>query len=113
MGIGNDTGCNDAEGAFWLALMNPRNGFVDWALERPWVRKVAARLPLAWFAGAAPRYGFVLGLDAEGNVIRNLQDPTGAYAGISSVVRRDGYLYLGSLLEIAVGRWSPSSGDRP
>jgi sugar lactone lactonase YvrE len=95
----------DEEGMFWLALMNPRNGFIDWASDRPWVRKVAARLPLAWFSGAAPRYGFVLGLDADGNVVHNLQDPSGKhYAGISSVVHRGDVLYLGSLLENAVGR---------
>jgi len=95
----------DGEDTFWLALMNPRNGFIDWALERPWIRKVAARLPLTWFAGAAPRYGFVLGLDADGNVIRNLQDPSGNhYAGVSCVVQRQGVLYLGSLLESAIGR---------
>ena len=94
----------DEYGVFWLALMSPRNGFIDWALERPWIRRVAARLPLAWFAGAAPRYGFVLGLDVDGNVIYNLQDPTGRhYAGISCVVRKGGSLYFGSLLESAVG----------
>ena len=97
----------DEDGTFWLALMNPRNGFIDWALEHPRIRKVAARLPLAWFAGAAPRYGFVLGLDADGNVIHNLQDPSGDhYAGISSVIRKDGALYFGSLLESAIGRLS-------
>ena len=95
----------DTDGTFWLALMNPRNEFIDWSLERPWVRKVAARLPLAWFAGAAPRYGFVLGLDPSGNVLHNLQDPSGDYyGGISSVVRHGDTLYFGSLLEDAVGR---------
>ena len=94
----------DKEGVFWLALMNPRNGFIDWALQRPWIRKVAARLPLAWFAGAAPRYGFVLGLDTAGRVVHNLQDPSGrTYSGISSVVRHGDALYFGSLLEDAVG----------
>ena len=94
----------DEDGIFWLALMNPRNGFIDWALERPWIRKVAARLPLGWFAGAAPRYGFVVGLDVGGNVVHNLQDPLGRhYAGISSVVRHGDMLYFGSLLENAVG----------
>jgi len=103
-GFPDGISCEGA-GMFWLALMNPRNGFIDWALERPWIRKVAARLPLAWFAGAAPRYGFVLGLDADGNVTHNLQDPSGDhYAGISCVVQRGRTLYLGSLLEDAIGR---------
>ncbi len=92
------------DGVFWLALMNPRNGFIDWALERPWIRKIAARLPLAAFASAAPRYGFVLGLDADGNVIHNLQDPSGRhYAGISCVIHHGDFLYFGSLLEDAIG----------
>jgi sugar lactone lactonase YvrE len=103
-GFPDGVSCDD-EGVFWLALMNPRNGFIDWALERPWVRKVAARLPLAAFAGAAPRYGFVLALDADGNVVHNLQDPSGeGFAGISSVVRHEDTLYFGSLLESAIGR---------
>jgi len=84
--------------------MNPRNGFIDWALERPWIRKVAARLPLAAFASAAPRYGFVVGLDADGSVIHNLQDPSGDhYAGISCVIHHGDLLYFGSLLEDDVG----------
>jgi len=94
----------DEDGIFWLALMNPRNGFIDWALERPWVRKVAARLPLAAFASAAPRYGFVLGLDEGGTVIHNLQDPSGDhYAGISCVIHEGDFLFFGSLLEDAIG----------
>lgn len=97
----------DEMGTFWLALVNPRNAFVDWMLEHPSFRKVVARLPLAWFAGAAPRYGFVLGLDATGNVLHALQDPSGrTYAGISCVVRSDDKLYFGSLLEDAIGRLS-------
>jgi len=103
-GFPDGISCDD-EGTFWLALMNPRNGFIDWSLEHPWIRRVAARLPLAWFAGVAPRYGFVLGLDADGNVVHNLQDPSGNhYAGISCVIQRGDVLYLGSLLESAVGR---------
>jgi len=95
----------DEEGTFWLALMNPRNGFIDASLARPWMRKIAARLPLDWFAGVAPRYGFVLGLDVNGNVVHNLQDPSGDhYAGVSSVIHDGDSLYLGSLLEDAIGR---------
>jgi len=94
----------DDEGLFWVALMTPRSGFVDWALERPWIRTIAARLPLTLFAGATPRYGFVLALDAAGNVVHNLQDPSGqSYAGISCVVRNGDHLFFGSLLENDVG----------
>ena len=49
------------------------------------------------------RYGFVVGFDEEtGAVTHNLQDPTGAYAPITSAREHDGHLWLGSLTEPAV-----------
>jgi len=51
-----------------------------------------------------PKYGFVLGLDGDGRVAHNLQDPSGSYASITSVQEHDGVLYLGSLSENSVGR---------
>jgi hypothetical protein len=43
-------------------------------------------------------------LDADANVVHNLQDPTGRhYTGISCVVHKGDRLYLGSLLEDVVG----------
>ncbi len=103
-GFPDGISCDD-DGTFWLALMNPRNPFIDWSLDHhPWIRRVAARLPLAWFSGAAARYGFVLTLDADANVVASLQDPSGRYyAGISCVVHHGDRLYFGSLLEDSVG----------
>ena len=52
-----------------------------------------------------PRYGFVLGLDVNGRVVENLQDPTGMYYDtITSVQEHDGMLYLGSVAQDAIGR---------
>ena len=39
-----------------------------------------------------------------GGIAHNLQDPSGAFAVITSVQEYDGMLYLGSLLEEAFGR---------
>ena len=94
---------SDGKGIFWLALLFPRYALVDYLWQRPFLRKVVARLPQGLLS-SAPRYGFVLGLDVEGRVIHNLQDPAGTYAGISSVTEHEGMLYLGSLTEDAVGR---------
>jgi hypothetical protein len=46
----------------------------------------------------------VLGLDRNGRVVHNLQDPEGGFAQISSVERHADQLYFGSLVEDAVGR---------
>jgi hypothetical protein len=67
------------------------------------LRKTLLRLPAA-LQPAPERYPFVLGLDAEGRVAQNLQDPDGHFAQISSVQEHAGFLYFGSLGENAVGR---------
>lgn len=53
---------------------------------------------------APENYGFVLGLDSQGRVGRNLQDPSGAYAQVSSEVERGGFLCLGSIADDEIGR---------
>lgn len=96
---------------FWLALVTPRNPLLDKLLPRPFLRKVVLRLP-EFIQPAPQRYGFVLGLNRDGEVIANLQDPTGqAFALISNVLEYQGQLYLGSIGEDAVGRISiPEQG---
>jgi sugar lactone lactonase YvrE len=89
---------------FWLALVTPRNPLLDKLLSRPFLRKVILRLP-EFLQPAPQRYGFVLGLDRNGAVVANLQDPSGkAYAVISNVLEHQGKLYFGSIGEDAVGR---------
>jgi sugar lactone lactonase YvrE len=89
---------------FWLALVTPRDPVLDRLLPHPFLRKVVARLPK--LAQPAPkRYSFVLGLDLNGRVVANLQDPgKDCYAEIANVVERDGMLYFGSIGEASIGR---------
>ena len=52
-----------------------------------------------------PRHGLVLGLNADGEVIHNLQDRgPNAFAPITSVREHDGWLYLGSLSAPSIAR---------
>jgi hypothetical protein len=54
---------------------------------------------------APKRCGYVLGLDKNGVVVYNLQDPAGnKYAKIGSAIEHDGMLYFGSISETAMGR---------
>jgi sugar lactone lactonase YvrE len=97
---GISTGTN---GIFWIALASPRDPTLDRLLPWPFLRKVVYRLPE--FLQPAPRsFGFILGVDAQGTVVHNLQDPEGAYAPITSVQEHGGFLYLGSIIEPAFGR---------
>ncbi len=91
-------------GEFWLALVTPRNGLLDWLLPRPFLRKIILRLP-AFMQPAPKRHGFIIELDSSGRVTRTLQDPSGkSFALVSSVLEHQGKLYLGSIGEEAVGR---------
>ena len=49
-------------------------------------------------------YGFVLGLDGDGRTTRDLQDPEGRFAPITSVEESGAFLYLGSIEDDAIGR---------
>ncbi len=91
------------KGTFWVALPNPRNALLDKLLPHPFLRKVVHRMPEA-VQPAPVRYGFVLGINEKGEVIHNLQDPSGAFAPITSVKEIGDYLYLGSLSEPQWGR---------
>jgi sugar lactone lactonase YvrE len=89
---------------FWLAIVAPRNRLLDALLPHPFWRKVIVRLP-SFMQPAPARHGFVLGLDADGRVTQNLQDPSGSrFALVSSALEHDGALYLGGLEGDAVGR---------
>ncbi|MGB3564876.1 MAG: SMP-30/gluconolactonase/LRE family protein [Thermoanaerobaculia bacterium] len=92
-----------ADGIFWLSLVSPRQAKLEALLPHPFLRKIVMRLPEP-LRPAAGNYGFVLGLNAEGEVVHNLQDPAAAFSQISSVQEHDGMLYLGSLVEDAIGR---------
>jgi sugar lactone lactonase YvrE len=89
---------------FWLAIVNRREAGLDFLLRHPFLRKVVARLP-NFLQPAIKRYAFVLALDANGKVIRSLQDPSPqSFAEIANVVEHKGNLYFGTIGESALGR---------
>jgi sugar lactone lactonase YvrE len=92
------------EGVYWVALFSPRLKDVDQISDKPFIRKIAMRLPQA-LQPKPVMMGFALGLNAEGQAIYNLQDSgTNAYAPITSVEQYGDTLYLGSLLQKSIGR---------
>jgi sugar lactone lactonase YvrE len=95
----------NGKGIFWVAMASPRSR----ALEKTWgtrmLRKVVARLPQRWIrAGAGKPLSWVIGIDPNGKVVRNLQDPDG-WGSVTSVNEFDGKLYFGSIATTFVGRY--------
>jgi sugar lactone lactonase YvrE len=91
-------------GIYWVALASPRNALLDRLHPHPALKKVMLRLP-GWMRPGPQPYAWVLGLDGEGRIVHDLQDPTGrTFAFVTNVVEHEGALYLGSLELPAVGR---------
>ena len=90
---------------FWLALVNRRDSVLDRLMPHPFLRKAVYRLPELLQPDIRP-YAFVLALDSNGKVIRNLQDPSpGCFTQIANVVEHNGSLYFGSIRESSIGRF--------
>ncbi|MEP6707738.1 MAG: SMP-30/gluconolactonase/LRE family protein [Pyrinomonadaceae bacterium] len=89
---------------FWLALVSPRDPILDRLMPHPFLRKAILRLP-SFIQPGIKRYAFALGIDTNGRVVSNLQDPSPqCFAQIANVVEHKDALYFGSIGEAAVGR---------
>jgi len=97
------------DGIFWLAIYAPRNSLLDSAGPKPWLRKLLHKIP-ATLQPQPRRHPFVLGLDASGEIVHNLQDADGADFSKSTSAEQVGdWLYIGSLVEPKWGRIRISS----
>jgi len=95
---------SNGKDTFWVALVNRRDPGLDWLLPHPFLRKIVWRLP-SFLQPNIKRYAFALGLDLNGKVVRNLQDPSPqCFTQIANVVEHKGNLYFGSIGERAIGR---------
>ena len=98
-----------ADGVYWLALYAPRNALLDKAGPTPWLRRLIHRIPQD-LQPKPRRHPFVLGLDADAKVVRNLQDADGKDFSKSTSAEQVGdTLYVGSLTEPKWGRFDLSS----
>ena len=87
---------SNGKGVYWVALFTVRNDFIDKTADKPFLRKMALRLPESLQPQPAP-YAFALGIDGNGNVLHNLQyGANAAYSPITSVKQYGDELYFGS-----------------
>lgn len=91
----------NGRGQYWLALFTPRNALLDWMSDKPFLRKMAWRLP-DMLQPQPAAHAFVLGLDQNGNVTHNLQHlGPDSFHPITSVEEYGDRLFLGSLTQPA------------
>ena len=91
------------DNTFWIGLVTPRDPLLDAFSGWPAIRKIFMRLPKFLIPGAV-RYGFVLRMDADGEVLETLQDPDGNYALITGATSLpDGAVAISSITEPGLG----------
>ncbi len=91
-------------GTYYVGLISRRSEFLDNMSGKPFWRKFAWRLPESMKPKAVD-YGFIIHIDASGNVLRSWQDPSGAYPQATGAhAPGDGYLYISSLSADKLGR---------
>lgn len=96
----------NAAGNFWVALFSVRNDLMDIIHDYPFLKSQLGKLPQ--FIWVKPkRYGLVLALNENGQILRSLQDPSGNHlCEITSAREHNGFLYLGSLHSNRVGKYA-------
>jgi sugar lactone lactonase YvrE len=98
------------DGIYWLALPSLRVPVLEVLADKPFWRKVVSRLPAFLLPGPV-LHGVVLGLDDRGDVVRNLQDPSGRISLITSAMARGEWLYLGSFRAPRIARVRRDAGS--
>ena len=93
------------DGRIWVGLFRPRNPAADGLSDKPFVRKILLRLPRFLLPVGQP-YGHVLAFDETGEVVQDLQDPTGTYPATTGATETADRLYIHSLTARSIG-WLP------
>lgn len=99
----NPGGIVDGKQTYWLGLASPRSAALDAAAQKPFLRALSFRLPKA-LQLKAELYGIVIQIDENGNILKTLQDPTGAYPVTTGAIEGAGHLYITSLVSTKLGR---------
>ena len=90
------------DGGFWLAIPVLRNDF-DNLLPTPFWRKVVWRLTQLRGISPPEQQVYAVKFAADGTPVMALEDSSGHYRMLTSVLEWDGKLYLGSIQQEAIG----------
>jgi sugar lactone lactonase YvrE len=86
-------------GTYWVAVFSRRDPLLDMVGPHVWARRCVAKLPRILWENPKP-YGMIVELDANGEIVRSLQETTGKHVReVTTAVERDGTLWIGTLKE--------------
>jgi sugar lactone lactonase YvrE len=87
---------NGLNGRFWIGLVAPRNKLVDDLSDKPWLRKVAQRLPASVRPKAEPS-SHIIAITGDGVVLMNLQDSAATVPALTGAYETRNAIWLSSL----------------
>lgn len=89
------------EGIFWVGLPALREEKIEGLSKQLFLRRLLASLPISLLT-ASTEYGFVIGINTQGQVVYNLQSSQG-YQSITTATPYQNYLFLGSIENDSIG----------
>ena len=91
------------DGGFWLAVVAPRVDELDNLVDKPFMRKVLWRVFRLTGDSPVQMHSYAVKFDSDGNVLASLEDDSGHIFMMTSVLQHKGQLFLGSLINNAIG----------
>ncbi|MCK9363710.1 MAG: hypothetical protein M0P74_08960 [Syntrophales bacterium] len=88
-----------------FSFPKPRNSAIDKMAAKTFLRKFTMRLPRALWP-IPPVYGHVLAFTEDGEVVADLQNPSGAYPETTAVTENADKFFIQSLHAKGLG-WMP------
>lgn len=87
-----------SSGGYWVGMATLRSKVYDFMAGNPWLRKLVTKIiSQETIIKLIPKYGLIIEINDEGEIIRSLHDPTAEkIPSASEVEDKDGVLYFGS-----------------
>lgn len=92
-----------SNGIYWVTLISPRKPILEQFMNEPMVIKMISKLP-SFLQPAPGNFLHILGINAAGKIVYNIQKENPTFAQISSVQESYGQLFFGSLTQSGIGR---------
>lgn len=98
----------DGQGRLYIAMDTQRLPIMRFLHRNPFLTEMITKLPESVWLRAGTPQAFVLVVDEDGNYLDSYHDPDGRFGLLANVVPdANGDLWLGSLTEPVIGRFSP------
>ena len=93
------------DGRIWVGISGPRSPPVDAMADKPLLREITLRLPRVFWP-LPKKYGHVFAFTEDGQIVADLQDPSGSYPETTGVTETSSRLYVQNLHLHSIG-WLP------